>query len=38
MGGWSKVYIEELHNLYSSPSQVKEYKIGGEYDTNGGRR
>jgi hypothetical protein len=27
-GGWRKLRNEELHNLYSSPSQVKEYEMG----------
>jgi hypothetical protein len=34
-GGWRKLRKEELHNLYSSPSQVKEDEMGRACSTNG---
>jgi hypothetical protein len=39
--GWRKLHNEKLHNLYSSPSiirndQVKENKMGRACSTNGG--
>jgi hypothetical protein len=34
-GGWSKLHNEELHNLNSSPSTVKEDEMGRAYITNG---
>jgi hypothetical protein len=27
-GGWRKMYNEELHNLYSSPSTIRMVKSG----------
>jgi hypothetical protein len=40
-GGWRKLHNEELHNLYSSPTIIKNYKVeedeaGGTCGTNGG--
>jgi hypothetical protein len=38
-GGWRKLYNEELHNLYSSPSIIriiKSRRTFGTYGTNGG--
>jgi hypothetical protein len=26
-GGWRKLYNEELHNLYSSPSIIRMFKL-----------
>jgi hypothetical protein len=26
IGGWKRLHIEELHNLYSSPNIVREIK------------
>jgi hypothetical protein len=37
-GGWRKLHNEELHNLYSSPSQVKEDEVDGACSTNGEKR
>jgi hypothetical protein len=42
-GGWRKLHNEELHNLYSSPSiikndQVKENEMGKECSTNRAKR
>jgi hypothetical protein len=42
MGGWRKLHNEELHNLYSSPSiirnyQVKEAETGRACSMNGAR-
>jgi hypothetical protein len=39
-GGWRKLYNEELHNLYFSPSiiriiKVEENEVGGTCGTNG---
>jgi hypothetical protein len=37
-GGWRKLYNEELHNLYSSPSIIriiKSRRMGGTCGTNG---
>jgi hypothetical protein len=28
-GGWKKLHIEELHNLYSSPSMIRMINSGG---------
>jgi hypothetical protein len=41
MGGWRKLYNEELRDLYSSPSIIKNYQVeedevGGTCGTNGG--
>jgi hypothetical protein len=38
-GGWRKLHIEELHNLYSSPSIIRmKDEIGSLYSTNGEKR
>jgi hypothetical protein len=37
-GGWRKLYNEELHNLYSSPSIIRMSKSRRACSTNGGRR
>jgi hypothetical protein len=40
-GGWRKLHIEELHNLYFSPSyneQVKEDEMGRACSTHGEKR
>jgi hypothetical protein len=29
LGGWRKLHIEELHNLYSSPSIIRMTSHGG---------
>jgi hypothetical protein len=39
-GGWRKLHIEELHNLYSSPSIIRMFKykedeMNRAYSTNG---
>jgi hypothetical protein len=41
MGGWRKLHIEELHDLYSSPSIIRIIKwrgneVGRTCGTNGG--
>jgi hypothetical protein len=43
MGGWRKPHTEELHDLYSSPSIIQNYKVeedevGGECRANGEMR
>jgi hypothetical protein len=39
-GDWRRVYVEELHGLYSSPlyDQIKEKERGGERRTYGKKR
>jgi hypothetical protein len=34
-GEWRKLHNEELHNLYSSPDQVKATDVGGACGTHG---
>jgi hypothetical protein len=35
-GGWRKLHNEEFHNLYSSPSIIRnEDEVGGTCGTNG---
>jgi hypothetical protein len=34
-GAWKKLHNEELHNLYSSPNQVKEDEMDRACSTNG---
>jgi hypothetical protein len=34
-GGWRKLHNVELHNLYSSPNQVKGVEMGRACSTNG---
>jgi hypothetical protein len=31
MGGWRKMYKEELHDFYSSPSEIKIIKSSGKW-------
>jgi hypothetical protein len=35
MGEWRKLHSGELHNLYSSPDQIKENEVGGACGTHG---
>jgi hypothetical protein len=34
-GGWRKLHNEDLHNLYTSPSQINENEMGKACSTNG---
>jgi hypothetical protein len=36
--GWRKLHKQEHHNLYSSPSNVKEDELGRAWSTNKGEK